>query len=80
MKAYTPDLCAKIAQACDEGVASRRQPARQFRVSLAFIQKMLLRRRLTSFPLRPRTLGAGAVCLMRAGWSSWRDSFANTMT
>jgi transposase len=25
MKAYSSDLCAKIAQACDEGVASRRQ-------------------------------------------------------
>jgi len=50
MKAYSPDLCAKIAQACDEGVASRRQLARQFRVSLAFIQKMLVRRRLTGSP------------------------------
>jgi transposase len=50
MKAYSPDLCAKIAQACDEGAASRRQRARQFRVSLAFIQKMLLRRRLTGSP------------------------------
>src|SRR5215217_3606296 len=50
MKAYSPDLCAKIAQACDEGAASRRQLARQFRVSLAFIQKMLLRRRLTGWP------------------------------
>jgi transposase len=38
---------AKIAQACDEGAASRRQLARQFRVSVAFIQKMLRRRRLT---------------------------------
>jgi transposase len=47
MKAYSPDLCAKIAQACDEGAASRRQLARQFRVSVAFIQQMLRRRRLT---------------------------------
>jgi transposase len=47
MKAYSSDLCAKIAQACDEGEASRRQLARQFRVSVAFIQKMLRRRRLT---------------------------------
>jgi transposase len=47
MKAYSSDLCAKIAQACDEGAASRRQLARQFRVSVAFIQKMLRRRRLT---------------------------------
>jgi transposase len=47
MKAYSPDVCAKIAQACDEGGASRRQLARQFRVSVAFVQKMLRRRRLT---------------------------------
>src|SRR5919109_3765120 len=47
MKAYSADLCAKIAQACDECAASRRQLARQFRVSIAFIQKMLRRRRLT---------------------------------
>jgi transposase len=46
MKAYSADLCAKIAQACDEGAASRRQLARQFRVSVAFIQKRLRRRRL----------------------------------
>jgi transposase len=46
MKAYSADLCAKIAQACDEGTASRRQLARQFRVSVAFIQKMRRRRRL----------------------------------
>jgi transposase len=47
MKAYSADLCAKIAQACDEGTASRRQLARQFHVSVAFIQKMLRRRQLT---------------------------------
>jgi transposase len=50
MKAYSADLCAKIAQACDEGIASRRQLARQFRVSVAFIQKMLRRCRLTGRP------------------------------
>jgi transposase len=43
-------LCAKIAQACDDGAASRRQLARQFRVSVAFIQKMLHRRRTTGSP------------------------------
>jgi hypothetical protein len=41
MKAYSSDSCAKLAQACDAGAASRRQLARQFRVSVAFIQKML---------------------------------------
>ena len=47
MKAYASDLGAKIAHACDAGAASRRPLARQFRVSVAFIQKMLRRRRLT---------------------------------
>jgi transposase len=47
MKAYSADVCAKVAQACDEGAASRRQLARQFRVRVAFLQKMRRRRRLT---------------------------------
>ena len=47
MKADSSDVCAKLAQACDEGAASRRQLARQFRVSVACIQKMRRRRRLT---------------------------------
>jgi transposase len=62
MKAYSSDLCAKIAQSCDEGAASRRQLARQCRVSVAFIQKMLRRRRLTGMPAAaPHTGG-------RRGW------------
>ena len=47
MKAYSPDLCTKIARAYDEGEGSQRQLARQFRVSLAFIQKMRRRHRAT---------------------------------
>ena len=47
MKAYSPDLCAKIARAYDEGQGSQRQLARQFRVSLGFIQKMRRRERAT---------------------------------
>jgi transposase len=39
-----------MAQACDEGTASRRQLARQFRVSVAFLQKMRRRRQLTGQP------------------------------
>jgi transposase len=71
MKAYSSDLCDKIAQACDEGAASRRQLARQFRVSVAFIQKMLRRRRLTGRPAaaahtggRRGMLGAEALALV----------------
>jgi len=47
MTASSADLCAKIAPACDAGMASRRQLARQFHVSVAFIQKRLRRRRRT---------------------------------
>ena len=46
MKAYASD-CAKVAQVCDEGAASRRQLARQFRVSVAFSQQMRRSRQLT---------------------------------
>jgi transposase len=61
MKAYSTDLCAKIAQACDEGAASRRQLARQFRVSVAFIQKMLRRRRLTGRLVAAHTGGRRSI-------------------
>ena len=47
MKAYSPDLCAKIARAYDEREGAQRQLARQFRVSVAFIQKMRRRQRAT---------------------------------
>src|SRR3954468_9236133 len=54
MKAYSPDLCAKIARAYDEGAGSQRELARQFRVSLAFIQKMRRRHRTTGEPAATR--------------------------
>lgn len=47
MKAYSPDLCIKVARAYDEGEGSQRQLAHRFRVSLAFIQKMRRRERAT---------------------------------
>lgn len=40
MNAYSPDLCAKIARAYDEGEGSQRQLSRRFRVSLAFTQNV----------------------------------------
>jgi transposase len=67
MKAYSSDLCAKIAQACDDGAASRRQLARQFRVSVAFIQKMRRRRRLT---------GRLAAAAHPGGSHGWLDAAA----
>ena len=66
MKAYSADLCAKIAQACDEGIASRRQLARQFRVSVAFIQKML-RRRAGAGRGGPHPCGGAARSMLSAG-------------
>jgi transposase len=57
MKAYSPDLCAKIARAYEEGEGSQRQLARQFRVSLAFIQKMRRRERATGEPAATRHTG-----------------------
>src|SRR3982750_4340766 len=57
MKAYSADLCAKIARAYDEGEGSQRQLARQFRVSLAFIQKMRRRQRTTGEPAATRHTG-----------------------
>ncbi len=57
MKAYSPDLCAKIARAVEEGEGSQRQLARQFRVSLAFVQKMRRRERATGEPAATRHTG-----------------------
>lgn len=57
MKAYSPDLCAKIMRAYEDGAGSQRQLARQFRVSLAFIQKMRRRQRATGEPAATRHTG-----------------------
>jgi len=57
MKAYSPDLCAKIMRAYEDGAGSQRQLARQFRVSLAFIQKMRRRQRTTGEPAATRHTG-----------------------
>lgn len=57
MKAYSPDLCAKVVRAYDEGEGSQRQLARRFRVSLAFIQKMRRRLRDTGNPAATRHTG-----------------------
>jgi transposase len=66
MKAYSPDLCAKIARAYDEGEGSQRHLARQFRVSLAFIQKMRRRQRVTGELAATRHTG-GRLPLLDSG-------------
>ena len=47
MKAYSLDLRQKIVDAYAEGNISQRQLAKQFRVALSFIEKLLKQRRET---------------------------------
>jgi transposase len=70
MNASSFDVCAKIAHACDEGTASRRQLARQCRVSVAVIQTLRRRRRLT---------GRLAAAAPTGGRRGWLDAAALTL-
>ncbi len=47
MKAYSLDLCQKLVDAYAEGKISQRQLAKQFRVALSFIEKLLKQHRET---------------------------------
>jgi transposase len=47
MNAYSSDLRERIAQAYDEGAGSQRALAARFRVSRAFVERLLRRRRET---------------------------------
>lgn len=47
MKAYSIDLRQKIVEAYAEGSISQRQLAKQFRVTLSFVQKLLKQHRET---------------------------------
>jgi len=62
VNASSSDVCAKIAQACDDGAASRRQLARQCRGRVAFLQTRRRRRRLTGRLAAPAHAGG------RHGW------------
>jgi transposase len=58
MKAYSQDLRERVVRACDEGRLSRQQVADLFRVSTAWVRRLLQRRRLTgSFAARPHAGG-----------------------
>lgn len=58
MRAYSEDLRQRVVQACDEGVLSRQEIAEHFAVSLAWIRRLLQRRRETgSFSARPGDRG-----------------------
>jgi transposase len=55
MKAYSQDLRERVVRACDETSLSRPQVADLFRVSVAWVRRLLQRRRQTgSFAAKPR--------------------------
>jgi transposase len=47
MEAYSQDLRERVVQACDAGTETRREVARRFGVSTAWIRRLLQRRRGT---------------------------------
>jgi len=58
MEAYSQDLRIRVVQACDAGIETRKQVARRFGVSTAWIRKLLQRRRETgSIDALPRGRG-----------------------
>jgi transposase len=58
MEAYSTDLRRRVAEACDEGGATREQIAARFKVSARWIRKLLERRRETG-SIEPRPHGGG---------------------
>lgn len=58
MKAYSVDLRQKIIDAYNQKEGSQRQLAKQFRVSLSFIENLLKRYR-TDGTVEPRAHGGG---------------------
>ncbi len=58
MKAYSQDLRERVVRACDEGRLGRQQIADLFRVSVAWVRRLLQRRRQTgSFAALPHAGG-----------------------
>jgi transposase len=59
MKAYSQDLRERVVRACDEGRGTRQQLAELFGVSMAWIRRLLQRRRETgSFAALPHGGGS----------------------
>jgi transposase len=59
LKAYSHDLRERVVRACDAGGLSRQQVADLFGVSVAWVRRLLQRRRETgSFAAKPRGGGA----------------------
>jgi transposase len=58
MRAYSTDLRERVVAACDAGGATREQIAARFSVSIAWIRRLLQRRRETG-SIEPRPRGGG---------------------
>jgi transposase len=60
MKAYSMDLRERVVAACDRGEGTREEIARRFRVGVAWVYRLLQRRRQTG-SIEPRPHGGGRV-------------------
>jgi len=58
MRAYSTDLRERVVAACDQGDATREQVAARFSVSIAWIRKLMRRRRETG-SIAPKPRGGG---------------------
>jgi transposase len=58
MNAYSMDLRQRVVAACDRGEGTREQIARRFNVSIAWVYKLLRRRRETD-TIAPKPHGGG---------------------
>ena len=58
MRAYSTDLRRRVVAACDAGDATREQVAARFAVSVAWVRKLLRRRRETG-SIAPKPRGGG---------------------
>src|SRR5215472_5612524 len=58
MRSYSIDLRERVVAACDRGEGTREQIARRFRVSVAWVYRLLARRRDTG-SIAPKPHGGG---------------------
>ena len=58
MKAYSMDLRERVVAACDRGEGTREEIAKRFRVGVAWVYRLLQRRRQTG-SIEPKLHGGG---------------------
>lgn len=58
MKAYSMDLRERVVAACDRGEGTREEIAKRFRVGVAWVYRLLQRRRETG-SIEPKPRGGG---------------------